>query len=175
MGDGPADPTLGRPTTAWVLAGAGALCLGLLAGAAAVLVPGGSPAAEERAARRQAAPPECTPVQAARAADVDGDGCDEAVDWLAADAELAYTGADGELLRFRVGRPGDELVLGDWDCDGTATAAVIRAGTGETYLFDAWAAAGETLVAEPGPMVPAAATATVVDEGGCDRLEGKRS
>ena len=106
---------------------------------------------------------------------VDGDGCDDPVEWRAADAEVAYPGADGTVLRFRVGRPGDDLVLGDWDCDGTATAAVVRPETGETFVFDAWAADGETLVAAPGPTLPDGTAATVADEGGCDRIRPRRA
>ena len=174
VGDDPVDPAARRPASPWVLAGIGALCLGVLAGAATVLVPGSTPTTDEPAAV-QPSPQPCPPVQDALAADVDGDGCDDPVDWRQAGAELAYAGAGGELLRFRVGRPGDDLVLGDWDCDGTATAAVVRTGTGETFLFDSWAAAGETLVAEPGPSLAPGSPATVVDEGGCDRLRSRGS
>lgn len=171
-GAGTVGTPVARPRSAWALAGAGALCLGLLGGAAAVLVPAAaSSSADERDVAQPA--PTCPPVQADLAADVDGDGCAEAVDWQPSAAEIAYTGADGELLRFRVGQPGDQLALGDWDCDGTATAAVVRSGTGETFVFDGWASAGETLVAEAGPVLARGAAPTVVHDGGCDRLRGE--
>lgn len=173
-GAGAVGTTVARRRSAWALAATGALCLGLLGGAAAVLVPAGASAtADERDVAQPA--PTCPPVLADLAADVDGDGCAEAVDWQPSAAEIAYAGADGELLRFRVGQPGDALALGDWDCDGTATAAVVRSGTGETFVFDGWAAAGETLVAEAGPVLARGAAPAVVRDGGCDRLRGEGS
>lgn len=41
--------------------------------------------------------------------------------------------------RYQVGRPGDRAALGDWDCDGETTPAVVRPSTGEVFVFDAWA------------------------------------
>lgn len=155
-----------------VLVGTAALALGLLAGSAAVLAPAlGRQEPDELVARSVP----CETVAGPLRADVDGDGCDEPVEWRAAEAEVAYPDPDGALLRFRVGRPGDDLVLGDWDCDGTATAAVVRPATGETFVFDAWAASGETLVASPGPTLPSGATPAVVDDGGCDRIRPARA
>lgn len=159
-----ASPSPDRRHVPALLVGTGALVLGLLAGAAAVLAPGAG-------GDRSAPPVACAAVDAPLLADVDGDGCDDPVEWRAAEAELAYPGPDGTVLRFRVGRPGDDLVLGDWDCDGTATAAVVRPETGQTFVFDGWAADGETLAAEPGPTLPDGTTATVADEGGCDRIK----
>ncbi len=173
--DGPLDPVENRARPAWVLAGVAVLFMGLLGGAATVLVPGATSTAEDHVAAMPAAPRPCPPVRTGLAADVDGDGCDDPVDWRQGEAELTYTAAGGELLRFRVGRPGDDLVLGDWDCDGTATAAVVRAATGETFVFDSWAAEGETLVADPGPALAPGSPATVVDDGGCDRLRSEGS
>lgn len=151
-----------------VLVGALVLVVGLVAGAAAVLAPGPGGV-------RPAPTAACAAVDAPLRADVDGDGCDDPVEWRAADAEVAYPGPDGTVLRFRVGRPGDDLVLGDWDCDGTATAAVVRPETGETFVFDAWATDGEMLAAEPGPTLPDGTTATVTDEDGCDRIRPARA
>ena len=50
---------------------------------------------------------------------------------------------DGLLLdhrgrRYRVGREGDIVVIGDWDCDGDKTPAVLRPATGEIAVFDHW-------------------------------------
>ncbi len=42
-------------------------------------------------------------------------------------------------LTFRVGRPGDVVVVADADCDGTSTVTVLRPGTGETFDFPLWA------------------------------------
>lgn len=41
--------------------------------------------------------------------------------------------------RFEVGRPGDQVIALDWDCDGSPTPAVLRPSTGEVFLFPAWA------------------------------------
>jgi hypothetical protein len=40
--------------------------------------------------------------------------------------------------RIAVGAPGDEVVLGDWDCDGTDTPAAYRPSTGTLTIWDRW-------------------------------------
>lgn len=67
--------------------------------------------------------------------------------------------------RWSVGRPGDVIALGDWDCDGSATPAVLRPGSGRLHLFTAWATEEAPLTASPGPTVPANASA--VEPRGC--------
>jgi hypothetical protein len=57
--------------------------------------------------------------------------------------------------RYRIGQPGDEVVLGDWDCDGTATPALLRPTTGEVFVFPRWATTG-TLSVAPSARVPGA-------------------
>jgi len=69
--------------------------------------------------------------------DVDGDGCEEHLDWSDHTAVLSVRTADGPRT-WRLGRPGDRLLLGDWDCDGTVTPALHRPSTGRTYGFDRW-------------------------------------
>lgn len=71
--------------------------------------------------------------------------------------------------RFAVGDPGDEVTVGDWDCDGSATVLVLRPRTGEVFAFAAWAGpahdvpAAATTVAGPGShLVPAP-----IDADGC--------
>ncbi len=66
--------------------------------------------------------------------DVDGDGCDDTV---ALDGEIVEVGG----TRYALGIPGDTAVVGDWDCDGLATARVLRATSGEVFEFDVWATA----------------------------------
>ena len=56
----------------------------------------------------------------------------------------------GNLVRiddvwFEVGDPGDIVRVGDWDCDGTPNAAVLRPHTGEVFVFDDWAQEGDAL------------------------------
>lgn len=64
--------------------------------------------------------------------------------------------------RWAVGAPGDVVVVGDWDCDGAPTPAVLRPGDGGFYIFDHWAADGEVAPARrvgsfPGSVSVAAA------------------
>ena len=66
--------------------------------------------------------------------DVDGDGCGDAVE---IDGNAVVVGD----RRYRLGSDGDVVAVGDWDCDGVATAAVLRPSTGSVHMFDRWAAA----------------------------------
>jgi hypothetical protein len=63
--------------------------------------------------------------------DLDGDGCPEAIrlghGWLEVDGQ-----------RYRVGRPGNALAIGDWDGDGRATVALLQRGTGQVWRFARW-------------------------------------
>lgn len=50
-------------------------------------------------------------------------------------------------VRYGVGRADDRWAIGDWDCDGVATVAVLRPGSGAVYVFDGWAVVGRDVVA----------------------------
>ena len=69
--------------------------------------------------------------------------------------------------RWSVGRPGDLVAVGDWDCDGTPTPAVLRPSTSRLWIFDGWSLPDADLIATPGPAVPAAATA--IEATACGR------
>lgn len=103
----------------------------------------------------------------AREVDVTGDGCAESV--AIADGVITV---DGE--RWAVGKPGDDIALGDWTCDGTATPAAYRRSTGDVFVFTDWAQDGRPLTVDPvarveGGVSLAAVTATRDDAGGsCD-------
>ena len=89
---------------------------------------------------------------------LDGDGCSEGVVWR-----------DGVLVRpdgsrYRIGRSGDQLVLGDWDCDRRDTAALYRASTGEVFLFTGWAQQATPLVTR---VRSHAANSTGLTAAGC--------
>jgi len=58
--------------------------------------------------------------------------------------------------RFTAGAPGDRVAVGDWDCDGTATVAVLRPSTGAVFVFDDWATASADLSASATAHVPGA-------------------
>ncbi len=110
-----------------------------------------------------APPAECPPV-APPTADVDGDGCPEA---LSAHGTIV----DAGVARWSLGEEGDHVALGDWDCDGQATPALLRPATGDVFVFDGWAAAGEPLTVAPTARVEGAAG--IRAEAGtapCDRL-----
>ncbi|MGH9127558.1 MAG: serine/threonine protein kinase [Acidimicrobiales bacterium] len=73
--------------------------------------------------------------------------------WANGVLTLPRSGA-GNQRRFVMGRPGDELLVGDWGCRGSDTAAVYRPGTGQVFVWDGWASPGR-----------AAAPARVFDTG----------
>jgi eukaryotic-like serine/threonine-protein kinase len=50
---------------------------------------------------------------------------------------------DAAPRRYALGLAGDRLFLGDWNCDGIATPALLRPSTGETIYFDSWAPSSE--------------------------------
>ena len=106
---------------------------------------------------------DCPPVTAALHADVDDDGCDDALDY-----------ADGVLSspagRFGVGEPGDRAATGRWACAQQATLALLRPD-GTIYVADGWAAPGEDVTLRPvGAVAGATDITTVSGSGGCDEL-----
>lgn len=70
-------------------------------------------------------------AHAARGPDVDGDGCPDAV---TLDGRIAQVGS----VRVELGADGDLVTLGDPDCDGVSTPALLRPSTGEVFVFDEW-------------------------------------
>jgi hypothetical protein len=101
-------------------------------------------------------------------ADVDGDGCDEA---------LAF--ADGVLtagaVHLGVGVPGDVVAVGRWTC-GAATLALLRPATGEVFRFDGWAAPGHPVPAVTLGRVDGAVglRVTTQPKAACDELTVSR-
>jgi len=94
-------------------------------------------------------------------ADVDLDGCREAVTW-----------SDGVLqagaARFAFGATGDGWAVGDWDCDGQPTPALLHAGS--LAVFDTWPGPGAEERGRPVATVPGARQLSVVSgPDGCDR------
>lgn len=187
---GPDSPTgPGRP--AWVLPLlAGAALAALLAVAGLWLADRGadgpsaaiaaSPAPAEATPRQ--APPRCAGVEDPRAqgqvleADVDGRGCtlpllvtEEIVDDAPTTVVMVPTDAGVLAGRYALGEAGGRVVVGDWDCDGTDTPAVVRTSDGQVFLFDGYG----DLVPTPGPALPAGTDPQVMsDEAGCDHVTG---
>lgn len=99
-------------------------------------------------------------------ADVDGDGCDDRV--TIGGGRVQVTTAE-ETAAFAVGEPTDQIVVGDWNCNGTATPVLYRPATGLVYHYDRWPE-------DVDPVRPRTTAATAqghaqrYTEDGCDRL-----
>ena len=109
-----------------------------------------------RTPRRRPPPPPSphlpAPTSRRTVADVDGDGCPEPV---AIEGGIVEVGG----VRYEVGVAGDDVAVGDWDCDGRATPALLRSATGEVFVFPAWAEPGHDLTVaavDRSPATPAA-------------------
>jgi hypothetical protein len=75
----------------------------------------------------------------------------------------------GERGRYLLGEPGDVLVVGDWDCDGTVTPALYRPSDGSTFRFAVWADDDGVTSAAAERSAPHG-TPRVVHRDGCDHL-----
>jgi hypothetical protein len=104
-------------------------------------------------------PPACEPAEDGLLVDHDGDGCPSPA--TVHDRVVEVAGR-----RYGVGRDGDALVLGDWDCDGAATVAVLRPATGEVFVFDRWAGPAADVVARPRTRVDGGVAVEGVDDDG---------
>ena len=71
---------------------------------------------------------------------------------------------------FELGQPGDELLVADWRCDGSATAALLRPSTAMVYEFPDWADGTEASGREESAQIvgnaPEASTLTLPLECG---------
>lgn len=104
--------------------------------------------------------PGCPPVSGP-SADVDADGCREAVTWTAG---VLQAGA----ARFAFGAPVDAWAVGDWDCDGQRTPALLHAGS--LIVFDVWPGPGGEEHGRPVASIPGAHRLSVVaGPDGCDQ------
>ena len=140
--DPPPDPVVDRRTrrrerphgrrTPLAALTAAALVVGGLALASSPSDPAG-PSPSRRCPAASATSPGVTVL-----ADVDGDGCPDAVGWDAERAEATVHPAAGAPAAFALGEPGDQLLVGDWDGDGDATPALYRSSTGVLATFDGW-------------------------------------
>ena len=101
--------------------------------------------------------------------DLDGDGCLEALRWEPAEAVVELPGG----RRLQVGEAGDQLLLGDWDCDGVDTPALYRPSTGEVFEFARWVSGDGALTSSETRQTGVRdGTPTVVAPtgAGCDRV-----
>lgn len=72
--------------------------------------------------------------------------------------------------RYAIGTTGDFVETGDWDCDGQATAAIVRPSTGGVVLFDTWPGPGGTISLQERWNVDSPTGADAVAHGQCDLL-----
>lgn len=83
----------------------------------------------------------------------------------------------GNLIRvdgrwFEAGQAGDHVTVGDWNCDGTATPAVVRPSTGEVFVFDRWVSEdGEVTVEARGSVATAVSVEVPDDSTPCGSLD----
>jgi hypothetical protein len=156
-----------RSSRARVAAGSGAVAVAAIAAGAMYVGGWGSRGSAARPDIVQPTTPaghaEC-PAVAAPAADVDGDGCPEA---LVVGGGTVSAGS----VRWTLGEPGDLIAVGDWECDGRAAPALLRPATGDVFVFPGWAGESEPLtVAARDRLRGAVAIRGEPAEDGCDDL-----
>jgi eukaryotic-like serine/threonine-protein kinase len=107
-------------------------------------------------------------------ADVAGRGCSVPLDLTTEDVDgrpmviLTLPASAGEVAgRYAVAAAGEIVLLGDWDCNGTDTPAVVRPATGEVFTYAGFGA----VAAEPQPDRIDGAPQVMAD-GTCDRVVG---
>ena len=87
--------------------------------------------------------PALGPDAVAVAPDADGDGCPESVTIRTGTGTGTVTvGGHAYGIDLAVA---DRVLIGDWDCDGIATLAVVHLPSGAVDLFDRWPAADATV------------------------------
>ena len=69
--------------------------------------------------------------------------------------------------RYALGQPGDVAIVGDWDCDGTKTPALLRPSTGEIAVFSDWPAPKDGIAAQHVLVVDGARSLEIDDQDAC--------
>ena len=109
-------------------------------------------------------------------ADITGEGCRVPITWSSGVITVSMV-AGGTPVRYVLGQPGDELLLGDWDCRRGARPALYRPGTGQVFYYTSWAKPDRD-------VAPGVEDTTTITDGvprvrrdgarGCDRVEVAR-
>ena len=109
--------------------------------------------------------------------DVAGIGCATTVVYADEGGSMVLTVRlhpdDADVARYGVGRAGDRLLLGDWECDGIDTPALYRPSTGEVLTFGSWAPPGtEVRPSSTDNLTPGGEPSVDRSGGpdGCDRV-----
>ncbi|HEC09559.1 MAG TPA: hypothetical protein ENI86_08330 [Acidimicrobiales bacterium] len=103
------------------------------------------------------------PTRAMQRADIDGDGCPEG--WYRTGAVLV---ADG--VRYSIGDDDDLVTVGDWNCDGVATPALVTVPEGRVFLFPGWGGDSGSVTAVEIRSWPEPRSVAAVAGPGCDTL-----
>ena len=101
-------------------------------------------------------------VRAVHRADVVGSGCPEAVYIEAPDDHGAAAAVRTSHGEWTAGAPGDLVTVGDWDCDGRATLAVLSPATGLVSFYATWPRSERPVLPARFAHVPAQAAAVSV-------------
>ena len=75
--------------------------------------------------------------------DPEGDGCPTKgtyqVQQVSGTPQMVLTiDVDGDVKRISIGDIGDQVVLGDWNCDDSDTPGLYRSQAGEVQYYDVW-------------------------------------
>lgn len=104
-------------------------------------------------------------------ADVAGRDCSVPVMW---DGDLLLVPRPGQLpAQYDLDADAeDQLLFGDWTCDGHDTPALYRPSTGELFLFDGFAEQDEEVAGRiEDTGVTGGSPRVLTDEAGCDRVD----
>lgn len=72
--------------------------------------------------------------------------------------------------RYGLGAAGDVAVLGDWDCDGIATPALLQRASAIVAVFDEWPEPDSTVLPTATAPAPGATDLEAIEHDGCDQL-----
>ncbi len=75
--------------------------------------------------------------------------------------------------QYALGQPGDVAIVGDWNCDGNTTPALLRPTTGEIAIFGEWPAPKSGVVAQHIVVVEGAHSLEVDEHDVCVSLRAR--
>ena len=73
---------------------------------------------------------------------------------------------------YAIGEPGHQLLVADWDCDGTPSPAVVAPTTGEVFTFEQWPPDDAVLVGDRAHSLGPGETGQIGRDAviGCDAI-----
>ena len=94
--------------------------------------------------------------------DVDGDGCPDEIRIAPAAADRATSTITTPFGRWNLGAADDLISVGDWNCDGRATLALVRSHGGVAAFYESWPRSARSVVPARIVTIPRHATAVSV-------------